>query len=103
VDLSVEPEADGRLLVKLATDAWGVNVRASADDLLTLAEIRSANWNERGSQQAGESAGAPVFWAREGNHASLLVGHDDEAWDVAITVPLTVVDQIVGEALREHS
>ena len=29
---------------------------------------------------------------------TLLIGHDDETWDVAITVPLTVVDGIVGEA-----
>jgi len=29
-----------------------------------------------------------------------LIGHDDETWDVAITVPLTVVDGIVREAQR---
>jgi hypothetical protein len=81
--------------VKLATDEWEVNVRASAGDFLKLAEIRSANWNQRGTVRAGESAGAPVFWTNEGDQATLLIGHDDETWDVAITVP--VVDEIVRE------
>ena len=100
MNVSVEREADGRLLVKLGTDAWELNVRASADDLLALAEIRSARWNERRTLRAGESAGAPVFWASEGNRATLLVGHDDESWDVAMTVPLMVVDEIVREVQR---
>jgi hypothetical protein len=103
VDVSVEREADGGLLVKLATDEWEVNVRGSVDDFLKLAEIRSTNWNERGSLRAGESAGAPVFWASEGNQATLLIGNDDETWDVAITVPVPVVEQIGDEAVREHS
>ena len=104
MDVSVEREADGRLLVKLASDECEANVRASANDLLKLAEIHSANWNERGTIRAGESAGAPVFWASEGDRAMLLIGHDDETWDVAITVPVTVVDEIVREAsLRDFT
>ena len=104
VDVSVEREADGRLLVKLGTDAWEVNVRASADDFLGLAEVRSAGWQERHTLRAGESAGAPVFWATEGDQATLLIGLDDETWDVAFTLPLTVVDEIVREASRRgHS
>lgn len=98
VDVSVEREADGRLLVKLATDEWEVNVRGSADDLAKLTEIRSADWDGRAALLAGESAGAPVFWTSQGNDATLLIGRDDETWDVAITVPLMVVEQIGGEA-----
>jgi len=100
VDVGVEREADGRLLVKLATDEWEANVRLSGEDVAALADIRSASWNERQAVRAGESAGAPVFWASEGDQVTLLIGHDDETCDVAITVPLTVVDGIVREAQR---
>jgi len=98
VDVSVQREADGRFSVKLATDEREVNVRLSATDIRAL--VGSAHWSERGIMRAGESAGAPVFWASDGNHARLLIGRDDvETRDVAITVPLRVVDEIVRGTL----
>lgn len=39
-----------------------------------------------------------MFWASEGSQATLLIGHDDEAWNVALTLPLTHVDEIVRDA-----
>jgi len=39
-----------------------------------------------------------VFWAVEGDNAVLLIGVDDETWDVALTLPLAVVDEIVTAA-----
>jgi hypothetical protein len=85
--------------VKLATDEWEVNVRLSATDIRAL--VGSAHWHERGSMRAGESAGAPVFWASDGKQARLLIGHDDETRDVAITIPFRVVDEVVRGANRE--
>jgi hypothetical protein len=58
--------------------------------------IRSASWDERRSIQAGESAGARVYWsAGDGDHANLMIGEDDETWDVSVAVPYTVIDQVV--------
>ena len=100
MDVCVQREADGRFLVKLATDEREVNVRLSATDIRAL--VGSAHWSERGIMRAGESAGAPVFWASDGNQARLLIGHDDETGDDAITVPFGVVDEIVrGTLVRE--
>ena len=36
-----------------------------------------------------------MFWSCEGPTASILIGSDDETWDVAVEVPVEVVDQIV--------
>jgi hypothetical protein len=99
VDVSVQREADGRLLVKLATHERAINLRLSATDIRAL--VGSAHWSERGTMRAGESAGAPVFWASDGNEATLLIGHA-EARDVAITIPFRVVDEIVKGALRSE-
>jgi hypothetical protein len=98
VDVSVQREADGRFLVKLATDEREVKVRLSATDIRAL--VGSAHWSERGTVQAGESAGAPVFWASDGNNVRLLIGRDDvETRDVAIAFPFRVVDEIVRGAV----
>jgi len=99
VDYALEPE-DAGVLLKLQADGWEANVHASAEELLLLADIRSASWDERRSIQAGESAGAHVFWsAGEGDDANLMIGEDDETWDVSVAVPYAVIDQVV-QALR---
>jgi hypothetical protein len=98
VDFTVEPEGAG-LLVKLQTAEWEANVHASTEELLRLSDIRSVRWSERRSISAGESAGARVYWsAGERDHANLMIGHDDETWDVSVIVPFTIIDQIVQAA-----
>jgi hypothetical protein len=97
VDVSVQREADGRFLVKLTTDERDVDVRLSSPDIRALV---GSHWSERGILRAGESAGAPVFWASDGNQARLLIGNDGvKTPDVAFTVPFRVVDEIVRGAL----
>jgi hypothetical protein len=95
VDVTVAPDGEGGVTVKLQTDEWEVNVVGAKADRLKLEGIRSASWDERASIRAGESAGAPVFWALDGDAVTLLIGHDDETWDVAITLPVAAVDEIV--------
>ena len=95
VDYAVERE-DAGFLLKLQADDWEANVHASAEELLLLSDIRSASWAERRSIQSGESAGARVYWsAGEGDHANLMIGKDDESWDVQVAVQYTVIDQVV--------
>ena len=103
MDVCVEREADGRLAVKLQTDAWEINVRASVGDFMRLTEIPSADWSERRSIAAGESAGAAVFWASVDDHAALMIGHDDETWDLSVALPLRLVDEIVREVAAQTS
>jgi len=100
VDFSIESDAAAGLVLKLATSDWEVNVYGSAEDLSRLAEIRSANWSERRSIQAGESAGAHAYWASAGDQAALMIGRDDETWDVSVTGPYDVIDEVVREIRR---
>lgn len=96
--MSLEVEKDAGWLVKISAEAWEINLRAQANDLRSLRTIRGAAWDARGSLQVGRVAGATAFWSCDGNVATILVGHDDETWDVAITVPVAVVDEIVRQA-----
>jgi hypothetical protein len=95
VDVSIDVEADGGCVVKLQTTTWELNVRASAAEFMRLATIRQADWNSRESLTVGESVGARAFWSSDGQMATVSVGTDDETWDVAFTVPVHVVDEIV--------
>ena len=97
VDVAVDREADGRLLVKLQTAAWEIN----EVELAKLGDIRTADWNQRRSIAVGESAEASVFWASSGDEAMIMIGHDDETWDVALTVPTEVVERIAKETEKE--
>ena len=86
------------VLVKLSTPTWEFNFWATQEDLIGLNSIRDANWLARRCLHIGQSAGAPVHWAAEGETATILVGHDEETWDIALTVPVATVDTIVADA-----
>jgi len=91
IDLDVSVELDGRLAAKFSSDEWEINVVATATEFASLRRIASADWDERGSMKVGLSAGSPVFWSCKGDTVSLLVGNDDETWDIAIMLPLAHV------------
>jgi hypothetical protein len=97
VVVDVEVDTDGRTVAcaKISSGDWEVNVRATPHEFATLDAIRSATWASRDSIAVGTSAGAPVFWSCDGSTASILIGSDDETWDVALSVPVDVVDRIV--------
>jgi hypothetical protein len=96
MDVTLDMDAAGDVAVKLQADEWEVNFRASRAELAALSGIRSADWNERRSIRAGESTGAPVFWASSGGDATLMIGSDDETWDVAVTLPVAAVEEIAS-------
>ena len=100
VALDLEYDRAGRELVavKLSTPMWEFNFRAPSEELAGLGSIRDANWQARRSLHIGESAGAPVHWAAEGETATIMVGHDSETWDIALMVPVAIVDTIVTDA-----
>ena len=98
VDVTVEPAADADFLIKLQTPAWEVNIRMAAAEVAKLRAIREADWGGGLSIRAGESARAPVFWACERGVVTVMIGEDDETWDVAVTVPIDAVDAIVQQA-----
>jgi hypothetical protein len=95
--LSNDGDRPTLLLVKLQAAGWEFNVQASPSELEQLREIRGADWAARGTLHLGESAGAPVHWAIDGDTVTVMVGHDDETWDIAIQMPVDTVERIVAE------
>ena len=86
------------VLVKLQSPTWEFNFRTTPEELAGLSSIRHADWATKRCLHIGESAGAPVHWSAAEQTATIMVGHDDETWDIAVTVPITTVDTIVTDA-----
>jgi hypothetical protein len=87
-------------LVKLQGEEWELNIRAPLSDLVQLRDVRYADWASRNSLPIGTCAGADVHWAASEGQVAILIGHDDEIWDVAFIVAPAVTDEIV--ALAQH-
>ena len=86
---NVDVDAGGETAaVKIYCDEWEVNLRATTSDLLRLYQVDRASWSTRTCLAIGRSAGMPVFWCAEDDTVRILIGHDEETWDIAVTVPL---------------
>jgi hypothetical protein len=42
-----------------------------------------------------------VHWSVNGETVAVLVGHDDETWDIALETPLSTVDDTVANVAAE--
>jgi hypothetical protein len=105
VDVTLNEAAGSVVVMKLQTPTWEVNIEAPAADFVRLRSIDDADWNARRSLAIGTSAGARVYWAISGEQAMILIGHDDETWDIAVAVPQPTVREIASLAerhMREH-
>lgn len=100
VVVNVEKDESGFeiLCAKVSSDQGELNVRATRSEFLELRRIRDADWTLRSSLAVGASAGSRVFWTSDGELATALVGADDETWDIAVYMPLSIVDDIVSQA-----
>ncbi|MFG2090916.1 MULTISPECIES: hypothetical protein [unclassified Spirillospora] len=98
-EVTLDVDADPVPLLIVQTETWEVHIWAPLADLSRLSGIREARWDERRSLKVGVCAGSPVFWSlSEDGQATMLIGRDDETWDAALMIPLTVVDEIVALA-----
>ena len=90
----------GTFLIKIATHDVEMNVWVLGTDLPKLVEVRGRRW-ELGALRIGRSAGTNVWWSVEaeedGRSLSLVVGEDDESWDLNFRFPLETLDDILRE------
>jgi hypothetical protein len=99
VDVTVETRQDASdpRLVKLQDETWELNIWATADELWKLADIEKTDWSQRRTLKVGTCANTPVWWNELGGTVYILVGNDDEAWDLCVTVPLGTVRELLAE------
>ncbi|MDL4820949.1 hypothetical protein [Actinomadura opuntiae] len=98
VEAMLDMDAEPLPVLTLRAETWELHIRAPLADFSRLTEIRDAHWDERRSLRIGVCAGSSVFWALSDDRAVLLIGQDDETWDIALTIPLATVDEIAALA-----
>jgi len=83
--------------VKISTDQWEINIGLTETDIATLKAVRPGSWAERESLRCGIVGRAPVFWSTKDRYLTLLIGDDDESWDIAVTLPNSTLTTILKE------
>ena len=68
-----------------------------------LARVRQTPWAS-GALQIGTSAGAPAWWCvgdadgEDSETMSILVGDDDQSWDISLQMPIATIDEVLRAA-----
>jgi hypothetical protein len=101
VTVDVVPDADvPSYNVKIGTDTFEVNIIVPVAEANRLHHVREATWGA-GALRIGTSAGAPAWWCvgdKDGQKTlSILVGHDDETWQIALALPIETIDDVLQE------
>ncbi|HZR36841.1 MAG TPA: hypothetical protein VFA75_15840 [Nevskia sp.] len=99
MDLNVTATADrkGKKLsytLTLEAEVFEVDIHIPGEEAEELKLVASSRW-EDGSMQIGEAAGAPVFWSTDDGMVAILIGDDDENWDIALSMPVETMDRII--------
>ncbi|MEU1969281.1 hypothetical protein ABZ541_24305 [Micromonospora sediminicola] len=88
------------VVVMLQTPTWEFHFWAHLSELARLRSIRQADWSARRALQIGDAAGTPVHWAINDDTVTALIGHDDETWHIAFSMPVETIDRLAAEAVE---
>jgi hypothetical protein len=91
--------SDGSLRygIKIQLKDAEVNIWIKPEEMDRFSEVATASWDDRASIQIGSCFDAPVYWCCGADSVSILIGQDDETWDVCFTVQHSVIRDIQAE------
>jgi hypothetical protein len=79
-------------------------IQIGPDDLDKLPKAWDARWDDRTTQKIGVVHTSPAFWSVRGDELSILIGHDDESWAIAFSLPATTLGMMIEKLkpLRQY-
>ena len=83
--------------VKIQSSKRELNLYVTPTELLSVPEVRAARWNDRSSHRLGAVGKMPAWWCVDGDEMDVLIGEDDETWEIVLRMPTSVLDQIDQE------
>jgi hypothetical protein len=89
--------------IKIQMPKMELNVTLTKAEIPLLRQVESASWATRSSLKLGRCANSPVFWSTDVHEVSILVGEDDETWDIAVIVPVSTMREIVHAVEAEQA
>lgn len=98
ISVSEGTGSDGsrQAILKISGDSFEITIWIPAQDTRLFEQVRTTRWDQRGSLCIGNTAQAPVFWSCDEETLSILVGADDETWDIGFALPLSTLDSIIA-------
>src|SRR5580704_7035934 len=99
-EFAVELTADegAPVAFKFSCEYFELNVLVPQAQLRLLHRVPTQTWGS-GSICAGSSAGASVFWsAGEPGLVSIMVGPDDQTWNISASIPVSTFLAALSEA-----
>ena len=100
--VTAEPDADYDELdqvLRLSGPDFYLLIQIPPRELYSLTGLSAATWKDRKSIRAGEALGNPVFWCQSSvdpTAVSVLVGRDDETWELALEFPAVLREVVPG-------
>jgi hypothetical protein len=97
VDTQFDFDERDRVLT-ITMDAVVLQIRVGDDDLSQLRGAEHADWSAREGVRVGQVLGNPVHWSGgdDPDTVNLMVGPDDELWDVLVVLPAALVAEIAA-------
>ena len=95
--VAAEPDAEYDELdeiLRLSGPDFYLLIHIPPSELRSLTRVCAIPWEDRRSIRAGEALGSPVFWCRSSvdpSAVSVLVGADDETWELALELSADVL------------
>ena len=86
------------MLLKIQEPSYEVNVWLFHPEIEMLDKALSTRWKD-GAIKAGKSANSAVFWCSDSieKTVSLMIGNDDETWDICIDLSQDNFIKILNE------
>jgi hypothetical protein len=100
IDAGIDADGAACFFIKLQGPHSELNVAVPASELDKLRDVLNAHWLNRGSLRVGKCLGTPAFWSYQDERLSVLIGADDETWEVGYFAPESAVSELVGEIER---
>lgn len=87
---------DSDLHLKISSNTLEFNLLVPKPEINYLIQnINKTNWVTRNSIKAGTCLNSSIFWClNEDGSISLLIGHDDETWEIGLKLPFELIDKI---------
>ena len=77
-------------VLRITGPDYFLQINMPASELVALRRVQTASWDQRTTITAGRALDRPVHWCHssvDSAAVSVLVGADDETWDLALEFP----------------
>jgi len=104
VNLGVDHRGVDCYIIGLDTQDFSISIWVPSRDIEKLKEAGATEWGENRSLRLGKCAGKSVLWcAGERGTIGMMIGDDEESYDIAGTLPGDTIDRIFRDIKEQAS